>query len=97
MSSFPAEELTFLRLVEQTFLMLKGSGHMLSPKDVELVRGWEGSGVPVSVVCGSLEASFEAFRRANGDGASSPRSLAYCAPAVEEGIRGWLARRVVPS
>jgi len=90
----PPDEVTFLRVVEQTFLTLKGSGLMLSPKDLERVRGWERSGVPVQVVCSALVESFQSFVRAHGPTAVPPRSLAYCAPAVEEAIAAWRSRMV---
>ena len=93
-SVFPPDEVTFLRLVESTFLSLKGSGLMLSPKDLERVRAWEGTGVPAQVVCEAVARSFEAFRRAHGASAEPPRSLAYCAPAVDEAIGSWRARMV---
>ena len=94
MSVFPPDEVTFLRLVESTFLSLKGSGLMLSPKDVERVQEWERTGVPARVVCEAVARSFEAFRHAHGAGAAPPRSLAYCAPAVDEAVAAWRKRVV---
>ena len=93
-SVFPPDEVTFLRVVEQTFLALKGSGLMLSPGDAERVAGWERTGVPVQVVCQALVDAFASFRRAHGDDADPPRSLAYCVPAVEESVAAWRKRMV---
>jgi hypothetical protein len=93
MSLFPPEEIGFYRLVEQTFLVLKGSGLMLSATDAERVRGWEATGVPARVVCDALEHGFEAYAQRN-PGASKPTSLAYFRKTVESAIRGWREREV---
>ena len=91
---FPPEEVGFYRLVEQTFLVLKGSGLMLSATDSERVRGWQGTGVPARVVCDAIEESFAACARGGGGRDAAPRSLAYCAPAVDGAIAGWRERQV---
>ena len=94
MSVFPPGEITFYRLVEQAFLLNKGSGLMLSPTDVELVRRWRAAGAPARVVVAAITDSFESFRRARGEGAAPPRSLSYCAPAVDDAIAAWRTRAV---
>ena len=94
MSVFPPEEVTFLRVVEQTFLALKGSGLMLSPRDVERVLAWEGMGAPAHVVCTAIVDAFSSHQRAHGEDATPPRSLAYCAPAVDDAIAAWRKRMV---
>jgi len=93
MAVFPSDQVTFFRIVEQTFLALKGSALMLSSRDSELVRGWEKTGVPVRVVCEAIVGSFEAYGRTKRGG-QPLRSLSYCAPAVLEAIKTWKERQV---
>lgn len=93
MSLFPPEEVGFYRLVEQTFLVLKGSGLMLSATDAERVRGWQATGVPARVVCDALQHVFEAHSQRK-PGATPPRSLAYFERPVEEAIAAWRERGV---
>ena len=94
MSLFPPEELSYLRLVEQAFVQLKGSGLMLSPLDVEIVRRWELEGAPARVVCRAIRESFEAHARTHGAGVEGPRSLRYCAPAVDDALKAWRKGRL---
>lgn len=94
MSLFPADEVTFFRLVEQTFLLLTGRGLMLSATDTARVRAWEATGVPARVVCEAVERAFAVHAAERGPRARPLRSLAYCAPAVAEAIDGWRERAV---
>ena len=94
MSVFPPDEVTFLRVVEQTFLSLKGSGLMLAPRDVERVLAWETTGAPAHVVCTAVVEAFASFRRAHGEAPPPPRPLAYCAPAVDDAVAAWRKRMV---
>lgn len=93
MSLFPPEDVGFYRLVEQTFLVLKGSGLMLSATDSERVRTWEATGVPARVVCDALQHAFEVHGR-HKPGAPPPRSLLYFERPVQEAIAAWRERKV---
>ena len=93
MSLFPPEEVGFYRLVEQTFLLLKGSGLMLSATDAERVRCWQATGAPARVVCDALQEAFE-FRARKDPAGAPPRSLSYFERPVQEAIAAWRERGV---
>jgi len=74
------EELAYYRTVEDFFATLRGVPHMLSPKDMHLLRTWWGEGVPLAAVTGGLA---EVFARRRDRGEEDPVvSLSYCRHAV---------------
>ena len=94
MSFLPDRELDYQRAVGEFFLGLRGAGIMLSPLDLEAVRGWERRGVPLAVVCRGLRHGLEAALRARPPGTPPPRSLRAYRPAVEEEWRAYRGGRV---
>lgn len=79
----------YLEAIEAAFLSRSGRGLMLSSRDIELVARWARANAPVSVVVDGIDRAFE-----HHDGRRPVRGLAYVAPAVEEAISAWRARRV---
>jgi hypothetical protein len=79
----------YLEAIEAAFLSRSGRGLMLSSRDIELVSRWARANAPVSVVVDGIDRAFE-----HHDGRRPVRGLAYVAPAVEEAISAWRARRV---
>jgi hypothetical protein len=95
MSLLPVEEITYVDCVTEFFTSLKGSGLMLSPLDVELVRGYEAAGIPWPVVCRGIQRAFEARRRnarraPSGEAPRPPRSLRSCRRSIEAEARKFL-------
>jgi hypothetical protein len=104
MSLMPLEEITYADCIAEFFTSLKGSGLMLSPLDVELVRSYEVLGVPVDVVCRGIARAFEARRRnyrrgPPGEAPRVPRTLRSCRRSIDAEVRKFLrssAGRMVP-
>ena len=74
MSHLPAETLSYEAVVSEYFLGLRGAGLMLSPLDLEQVRGWERRGVPVAVVCRGLRRGLGDALRDRPPGSPPPRT-----------------------
>lgn len=89
MSRIPADALSYLAVVSEFFLHLRGAGLLLSPLDQELVSEWERRGLPAAVVCRGLRAGWEALAAQRGPGAAPPRSLRAMRGFVEEEWRAY--------
>lgn len=76
----------YFQAVEATFLRLRGSPLLLSPKDWRTAQAWHRDGIPLDVVERTLEELFERRRERGDDRKIS--SLRYCAPAVEAAWKG---------
>lgn len=70
----------YFQAIEATFLRLRGSPLLLSPKDWRTAQDWHRQGVPLDLVERALEEVFERRRERGDDRKIS--SLRYCAPAV---------------
>lgn len=79
------EESRYFRAIEDTFIRLRGTPFLLSPADYQVARRWRREGLPVGLVCRSLERFFE--RRRERGVTRRIESLRYCAPAVESDWR----------
>jgi hypothetical protein len=86
-SLLPADEVTYLDLVAEFFLAQRGTGLMISPPDVELVRAYEGAGIPTAVLCRGVERAFER-RRHNGK--PPHRTLCSCRRTIDAEVRRYL-------
>jgi hypothetical protein len=84
-------ELEYLRRVEDLFASSRGLPHILSPKDVHLVRTWFADGVPLSAVSAGVTEVVER-KRADSDG-DVVVSLTYCRHAVRRHARRIAAAR----
>ncbi len=93
MSLLPADEIGYLDYVAEFFLAQKGAGTGLSPLDVDLVRRYEGEGVPFEVVCRGVERAFE-VRRRNGKERTPHLSLRACKRSIEAEVRRFRAGAV---
>jgi hypothetical protein len=71
----------YFQAIEATFLRLRGSPLLLSPKDWQTAQEWHRQGVPIELVERTLEEVFER-RRERGD-ERKISSLRYCARPVE--------------
>ncbi|MGV7221370.1 MAG: hypothetical protein ACQ9MH_07590 [Nitrospinales bacterium] len=58
MSLIDKKNLNYLTEVEQFFLSLKDSGLSLSANDYNLITEWEDRGVPLRLLCRSIEISY---------------------------------------
>ena len=100
------EEKRYLREVERHFLRRRGHPLLISPRDWALALSWFEEGIPLSAVLAGID---EVFDRAPAASPASdlsppparrPRTLAYCARAVE-GLwherRGRLLLRAEPA
>lgn len=86
-------EADYLSRVEACYRRLRARPLLLSPADFRRVQQWHARGVPRWLVERTLE---ELFERAKEADRPAPRSLAYCASAVEEGFKAWQAVQVPP-
>jgi hypothetical protein len=86
------ERASYLKAVEAAFLALRGRGFMLSPRDVGLVDGWRGRGVPARVVVAALDEAVTRFRGRRPPGVPLPSSLAYFETQIEEAAALWRER-----
>ncbi|HET9596074.1 MAG TPA: hypothetical protein VFP65_10860, partial [Anaeromyxobacteraceae bacterium] len=94
MSDLPASALTYRTVVAEYWLVLRGSGLMLSPLDEALVAGWEARGVPVAVVCRGLRRGLEDALASRPPGTPAPRALRAYRLAVEDEWRAYRSGRV---
>ncbi len=77
-----ASDHAYFRAIEEVFIRLRGAPLLLSPTDWQIARDWHRAGIPLDLVCGTLE---EVFRqRAEAGKRGSVRSLKYCRSAVEQ-------------
>lgn len=76
---------SYFRAIEETFTRLRGSPLLLSAADFQLAKRWYEGGVPIDLVCRSLEEVFER-RRARG-ATGKVQGLRYCRHAVEDAWR----------
>ena len=75
----------YFRAIEELFIRLRGTPLLLSPADWQVTRGWRQQGIPLDLVCLTLE---ELFARREEEGKSrSVRSLKYFDRAVGEAWR----------
>ncbi len=88
MSLLPTEEITYLDYVAEYFLAQKGAGLTLSPPDVELVRRYEGEGIPFEVLCRGIERAFE-VRRRHGKERTPHLSLRSCRRSIDAEARSF--------
>ncbi len=65
MSLLPADELTFVDLVGEAFLAVRGTGLVLSPVDVELLRRYEAAAIPPPILIRAILIAADR-RRAHG-------------------------------
>ena len=71
--------------MEVFFAALRGAPHLLSPKDIQLLRGWWRDGVPLHAVTSAIAETL-ARRRDRGE-ADPVLSLSYCRHAVRARVR----------
>jgi hypothetical protein len=86
-SLLPADEVTYLDCVAEFFLAQRGTGLMISSPDVELVRAYEGAGIPTAVLCRGIERAFERRRHA---GKPPHRTLSSCRQTIDAEVRRFL-------
>lgn len=86
MSLLPTTEIGYIDYVSEYFLAQKGTGLMLSPLDVELVRRYEGQGIPFEVLCRGVARAFE-VRHRHGKDRSPQLSLRACKRSIEAEVR----------
>jgi hypothetical protein len=72
----------YFRTIAREFLKRRGAPFFLSPRDAEIISGWERRGIPLSVVLEGIERAFERTKPGRPD-TGKILSLAFCAPKVE--------------
>ena len=79
------QELSYYRSVEDLFSSLRGTPHVLSPRDFQLLRSWWREEVPLAAVASGLTEVF-ARNREREDG-NPVVSLSYCRHAVKRNAK----------
>jgi len=74
-------ELSYYRSVEDLFASLRGTPHILSPRDFQLLRSWWRDEVPLAAVATGLTEVFA--RNREHENADPVVSLSYCRHAVK--------------
>jgi hypothetical protein len=87
-SLLPADEVTYLDCVAEFFLAQRGTGLMISSPDVELLRAYEGAGIPATVLCLGIERAFERRRH---HGKPPYRTLSACRRTLDAEAKRFLA------
>jgi hypothetical protein len=77
-----ASDHAYFRAIEEVFIRLRGAPLLLSPTDWQIARDWHRAGIPLDLVCATLEELFR--KRAEAGKRGSVRSLKYCRSAVEQ-------------
>ncbi|NOZ93533.1 MAG: hypothetical protein GXP47_02185 [Acidobacteria bacterium] len=78
-------ELAYYRAVEDLFAELRGTPHVLSPRDFQLLRTWWRDDVPLAAVTAGIA---EVFARRRETGEDDPvLSLSYCRHAVRRAAK----------
>jgi hypothetical protein len=83
-----ASDHAYFRAIEEVFIRLRGAPLLLSPTDWQIARDWHRAGIPLDLVCATLEEIFR--QRAEAGKRGSVRSLKYCRSAVEQ---AWTRQR----
>jgi len=78
-------ELSYYRSVEDLFSSLRGTPHVLSPRDFQLLRSWWRDEIPLAAVASGLTEVF-AKNREREDG-NPVVSLSYCRHAVKRNAK----------
>ena len=85
-------EIAYYRSVEDLFSSLRGTPHVLSPRDFQLLRSWWRDDVPLAAVTAALTEVFT--RNAERDDADPVTTLAYCRHAVKRHAKRLAEMRV---
>lgn len=80
MSLLPSDELTFVDLVGEAFLAVRGTGLVLSPVDVELLRRYEAADIPAPIL---IKAIFVTAGRRRAHGKPPHQSLSSMKRSLE--------------
>ncbi len=84
MSLLPSDEITFVDLVGEAFLAVRGSGLLLSPVDVELLRHYEAAAIPAPLL---IRAVFLAAERRRDHGKPPHGSLSSMRRSLDAAVR----------
>jgi hypothetical protein len=87
-SLLPADEINFVDLVGEAFLAVRGTGLVLSPVDVELLRGYEAAAIPAPLLIRTI---FLAAERRRDHGKPPPASLSSIRRSLDAAARRFQA------
>lgn len=85
-------EIAYYRRVEDLFSALRGTPHILSPRDFQLLRSWWRDDIPFAAVSAGLHEVFARTRDRND--ADPVLSLSYCRHAVKSHAKRIASMRV---
>lgn len=83
----------YFRTIAREFLTRRGAPFFLSPRDAEIISGWERRGIPLSAVLEGIGRSFDKTRPGRPN-KGKILSLAFCAPQVERSFDLYRERHV---
>lgn len=86
------QELDYYRSVEDLFASLRGTPHVLSPRDFQLLRSWWRDGIPLAAVASGLTDVFA--RNRDRDDGNPVVSLSYCRHAVKRHAKRLAEMRI---
>lgn len=88
----PNIDTSYFDAISDVFIARRGKGLILNSHDWQLMEDWQDSGIPLHVVCGTINQVFDQQR--SGQRTATINSLRYCSPAVDAAFQQWQKSRV---
>ncbi len=83
----------YFQTVARFFLEQRGAPFFLSSQEIEIIAGWERTGIPVQTVLQGIRDSFESRKKRSGR-RGRVMSLAFCHPFVLKALEAYKERKV---
>ena len=91
-SEMPQNYFNYFTEIEDAFVRRRGKHLLLSPMDWALIERWKELNVPLHIVLGGIERSFDSWE--SKPRKRSVKSLLYCQEEIEAQYAEWLESRV---
>ncbi len=88
----PQNYFNYFTEIEDAFVRRRGKHLLLSPMDWALIERWKELNVPLHIVLGGIERSFDSWE--SKPRKRSVKSLLYCQEEIEAQYAEWLESRV---
>ena len=85
----------YLLEVSSLFIRRRGSTLGLSPLDWQIVKDWEPAGIPLHVVCRSINDVFDNYEQQPKEKKKRKiQSISYCQEEIDASFERWLQLQV---